>query len=187
MKKLLSLLLLILPITLAAQLSDTNPDTVCYQNTINSTYVTDLVAGYTYTWSVSAPGVITSGQGTETITVDWSTATPGLISGAVSVFATSAEGCVGPPIIMDVFVLQVVPTATPLTFCEDDPCAPLIGTPLGGTWTGSPYINGDQFCPTDPGTYQVTYTYNIPGCGPVAVNTTITVNPTPILNEITHD
>ena len=36
--------------------------------------------GYTYTWSISAEGTITSGQGTNVITVDWNTAGAGTLS-----------------------------------------------------------------------------------------------------------
>lgn len=185
MKKLIAFLLLFVPMTMLAQLSSANPDTVCYSSP-TATYVTDLVAGYTYTWTVAAPGVLTSGQGSNTITVDWSAGAPGLITNAVSVYATSAEGCVGPPIDVNVFIQQVIPTATPLTFCEGDPCTTLTGTPAGGVWSG-PYVTGDQFCPDVAGTYTLTYTYDVPGCGPVSVTTTMTVNPTPILNGITHD
>jgi len=84
-------------------------DTVCYRST-NSIYQVTNTPGNTYTWTIAAPGVITAGQGTNAITVNWGTANPGLISNAVSVFATSADGCPSPPVLLDVFVLNIVPT-----------------------------------------------------------------------------
>jgi large repetitive protein len=68
----------------------TGPDPVC--QTVNgntSTYSTPNVAGHTYNWVVSG-GTISTGQGTNTITVTW--VTPG--AGSVSVTETiTAGGC----------------------------------------------------------------------------------------------
>ena len=36
--------------------------------------------GYTYTWSISTEGTITSGQGTNMVTVDWNSAGTGILS-----------------------------------------------------------------------------------------------------------
>ncbi len=78
MKKLLFSLMIMLS-GIAFSQSTINPDTVCI-NTPGSTYsVPPLGAGFTYTWTISAPGVITAGQGTDNIVVDWSAAGPGLI------------------------------------------------------------------------------------------------------------
>jgi hypothetical protein len=87
MKKLILLMLMGLPMLAAAQ-STVTPDTVCYQ-TNGSTYSVTSDPGVTYNWSVAAPGVITSGQGTSSIGVNWSSANPGLIPNAVTVTVTN--------------------------------------------------------------------------------------------------
>jgi hypothetical protein len=159
-------------------------DTVCYHST-SATYQTINVPGNTYTWTVAAPGVITSGQGTNQITVNWGAANPGLISTAVTVFATNAAGCVSPPVLLDVFVLNIIPTIVPVTLCVNAPCVTLSGTPVGGTWSGVG-VSGNQFCPSVAGTSNVLYTYSLSGCTFTA-NTTVTINPLPTISPITHD
>jgi hypothetical protein len=161
-------------------------DTVCYRAN-NSTYQIVNTPGYTYTWNVASPGIITSGQGTNQITVNWGSANPGLIPNAVSVFPTSAEGCVGPPVLLDVFVLNIVPVVTPVTLCADANCVTLNATPVGGVWSGVG-VTGNQFCPNlvTPGTSTLTYTYTFAGCTFTATGTA-TVNPLPIISPIQHD
>lgn len=186
MKKLFIFLMLFAPIALLAQ-TTSSPDTVCYQ-TPGSIYSVPNTAGYTYTWTVAAPGVLTSGQGTNSINVDWSTANPGLISGAITVFATSADGCISAPVVLDVFVLEVLPSITLVgPFCSDAPCAPLAGTPAGGTWSGTGVV-GNTFCPSTAGagTFTITYTINEAGCT-FAITAPITVNPVPVLTPIQHN
>jgi hypothetical protein len=161
-------------------------DTVCYRST-TSTYQVTNTPGYTYTWTVAAPGIITSGQGTNQITVNWGSANPGLITNAVTVFPTSVAGCVGPTVLLDVFVLNIVPTVTPIVLCADAGCVPLIGSPVGGTWSG-PGVSGNQFCPNlvTPGTSTLTYTYSLAGCTFTGTGTA-TVNPLPSISPIQHD
>lgn len=185
MKKLFVTLLAILPLALFSQ-STLSPDTVCYQST-GSIYQVDNEPGNTYTWSVQAPGVILSGQGTNIINVDWSGANVGLIGTAVSVFPTNQYGCVGPTVIMDVFIYNETPTVTPMSFCLDEPCTNLIGTPLGGTWSG-PGVVGAQFCPSIAGVgdHVVTYTYTVGECVFTATGT-MTVYPVPTISPISHD
>jgi hypothetical protein len=184
MKKILLLLSFLLPITLFAQFTTINPDTVC----INSPFATYQVVNtpnYTYTWTVSSPGVLTSGQGTNEITVDWSSAPAGLITDGVSVFATTPAGCDGPPITMNVFILELNPVVTPLVFCEGDPCEDLVATPAGGIFTGPNIVNG-QYCPQTAGTETVTYTITEAGCTFTAT-ADMTVYPIPVLDNISHD
>jgi hypothetical protein len=64
MKKLIFLLIFMLPLLVMAQV-----DTVCYQST-SSVYQVPNVPGNTYTWNVVSPGVIVNGQGTNVITVN---------------------------------------------------------------------------------------------------------------------
>lgn len=190
MKKLLVFLVLTTVSFLGlSQTSTVNPDTVCYQSVSPSIYtVPSLGAGYTYTWTVAAPGNITSGQGTNTINVNWSTANPGLITNGVSVVATNDQGCQSAPVNLDVLIYQVIPTITSIgPFCQGAACVNLVGTPAGGTFTGTGVVNG-QFCPTTAGvgTFTLTYTVTSGGCT-FTTTTSVTVNPNPTLSPIQHN
>ena len=185
MKKILLLLSFLLPITLFAQFTTINPDTVCINNP-SATYQVPNTPNYTYVWSVAAPGVLTTGQGTNEITVDWSAAPAGgPIVDAISVYATTPAGCDGPPITMNVFILEILPIVLPLDFCEGDPCEDLVATPAGGVFTGSNIVNG-QYCPQTAGTETVTYTITEAGCTFTATSD-MTVYPIPVLDDIFHD
>ncbi len=64
MKKLLLFVGLLISSIATAQLTTTNPDTVCYQTTALSTYQVPSVGAGTYTWTVPACATLVSGQGT---------------------------------------------------------------------------------------------------------------------------
>jgi len=186
MKKLIFLFLLF-PLLASAQLTTINPDTVCYQ-TPGSTYQVPGTPGYTYNWVVTAPGVITSGIGTNAIGVNWSAAGPGLIVNAVTVTATNAAGCISTPITLNVFILQIIPTITAIgPFCAGSACVTLTGTPAGGVFSGTGVV-GNQFCSTTSGTgtFPITYTVTSNGCTFTAT-TNVTVNPIPVLSPIQHN
>jgi hypothetical protein len=188
MKKLIFFLLILIPTLGFSQLTTTNPDTVCYQTPGSIYQVPSLGAGYTYNWTVTAPGVITSGQGTNQIGVNWSAASPGLITNGISVTATGPGGCTSTPVNLNVFILNVVPTITAIgPFCQGAPCVTLAATPLGGTFSG-PGVSNGQFCPTSAGigTHTITYTYTSNGCTFTAT-TTVTVNTLPVLSPIQHN
>jgi hypothetical protein len=193
MKKLISILLFLLPIVATAQLTTTNPDTVCYQSTTLSTYTVPSIGSGTYTWTISSPGTITTGQGTNSINVDWSTASPGLITNGVSVTYTSPPpaNCPALPVNLDVLIFNAVPTITALgPFCESDPCVTLVGTPSGGTWSGLG-VSGNQFCPDNVAngtnaTSTVTYTVGTSGCT-FSTSVVIPVYGTPTLSPIQHN
>jgi len=187
MKKLLLSLSLLTSTFAFTQLTTINPDTVCYQ-TPGSIYEVTNTPGTTYTWTVAAPGTITSGQGTNQIGVDWSNAAPGLIPNGVSVVASNGTGCDSPPSTLDVFILLVNPTITALgPFCDTDACVPVTATPAGGVLTGTGVV-GNTFCPqtAGPGTFTLTYTFTQGGCT-FTTTTTVTVNPTPTLSPISHN
>lgn len=187
MKKLIFLLLLLAPAFAMAQMTTTNPDTVCYQTPGSIYAIQSLGVGYTYTWSATAPGVIVSGQGTPTIGVDWSAAAPGLIPNGISVLVTSPFGCTN-SVLLDVFILNVIPVITPIgPYCETDPCVNLTAVPSGGVFSGIGVI-GNQFCPgtAGAGTFTITYTYTINGCT-FSTTTLVTVNPIPVLTPISHN
>ena len=186
MKAFLLFLLLAIACSASAQ-SIVNPDTVCFGATA-ATYTQPPLPGYTFTWVVSAPGVITAGQNTNQIIVNWSSAGAGLIPGAVSVSAVNSAGCQTPPVNLDVFILQLIPSISALgPFCNGEPCAPLVANPTGGVFSGIGVV-GNQFCPTTSGqgTFNVGYSVTIGGC---TFNTSlpVTVNNTPTLPLISHD
>jgi hypothetical protein len=187
MKKLIILFLGILLSTIGFSQSTVNPDTVCYQ-TNGSFYSVPNTPGYTYTWTVVAPGVLIAGQGTNQITVDWSLAAPGLIPNAITVYATNQQGCQSPVTTLNVFIFNITPVITPIgPFCENAACVDLVGLPLGGTWGGQGIVN-NQFCPqnVDVGSPQISYIINQGGCSFVTTYN-VTVNPVPSISPIEHD
>lgn len=193
MKKILLILALMISSITFAQLTTFNPDTVCYQSTVLSTYTIPSVGSGTYTWTVTAPGVITAGQGTNNISVNWSTAAPGLITNGVTVTYSSPApaNCPAAPVNLNVLIYQVIPTITALgPFCESDPCVTLVGSPAGGTWSGLG-VSGNQFCPDNVanGTNAVstiTYTVGSAGCT-YSTSVVVPVYGTPTLSPIQHN
>ena len=189
MKKLLLVLFTMLTTISFAQLTTINPDTICQGQTGSIYQVPSLGAGFTYNWTISAPGTITAGAGTNQITVNWGALPVGLNNNAVSVIATNTTtGCQSTPVTLNVFVLNIQPTITQIgPFCQGSPCVNLVGTPTGGTWSGTGVV-GNQFCPTTSGvgTFNVTYTITQNGCT-FTSTTTITVSPLPVLSPIQHN
>ena len=186
MKKLLCLLL-VAPFVSFSQLTTVNPDTVCYQ-TPGSIYQVPNTPGYTYNWTVSAPGVLVSGQGTNGIEVDWSAAAAGTIVSGITVTATNADNCESAPVTLNIFIYQVIPTIDVIgPFCDGAPCVTLSGTPAGGTWSG-PGVVGNQFCPNDAGVgiHNVVYTVTVNGCT-FSTDVNVVVNPLPVLSPIQHN
>jgi hypothetical protein len=193
MKRILLILMTMISTISLSQLSTVNPDTVCYQSTTLSTYTVPSVGSGTYTWTVTAPGVITTGQGTNSISVNWSTAAPGLILNGVSVTYSSPPpaNCPATPVNLNVLIYQVIPTITAIgPFCESDPCVNLVGTPVGGTWSGTGVV-GNQFCPDNVtngtnATSTVTYTVTSAGCT-FTTSVVVPVYGTPTLSPIQHN
>lgn len=189
MKRLIFILLSLITTTMFGQLTNTNPDTVC-QNATGSIYqVPSLGVGFNYNWTVTSPGTITTGVGTNQITVNWGSLPIGLNTNAVTVIATNTvTGCQSTPVTLNVFVINVVPTITPIgPFCQGAGCVNLVASPPGGTWSGTGVI-GNQFCPTTSGngTFNLTYTVTQNGC--TFTNTTnVTVSPLPVLTPIQHN
>lgn len=185
MKKLLLVFGLLISSIATAQLTTTNPDTVCYQTTALSTYTVPSVGTGTYTWTIPACATLTSGQGTNSIQVDWSACPAGLINNAITVAYTSPSGCPATPVTLNVLIYQVVPVITPVgPFCANDPCVTLAATPAAGVWSGAD-VTGNQFCPGITNSL-ITYTYTQSGCT-FSATTGATVNPTPVLSPIQHN
>ena len=193
MKRILLVLMTMISTISLSQLTTTNPDTVCYQSTALSTYTVPSVGSGTYTWTVTTPGVITTGQGTNSISVNWSTASPGLITNGVSVTYSSPApaNCPATPVNLNVLIYQVIPTITALgPFCESDPCVNLVGAPIGGVWSGVGVV-GNQFCPDNitngtNATSTITYTIGSSGCT-FSTSVVIPVYGTPTLSPIQHN
>ena len=157
-----------------------NPDTVCV-NSVGEQYFVTNTAGSTYQWTITGGGgSLQTGQGTNSITVDWGVAS-GLFPNAVEVIETNASNCPGAPVLLDVFILELIGT-TIGPFCPGDPTTPLVGNPAGGTWSGTGVV-ANAFQPSTAGVGNYVLTYTMAGC-----NTTInvTVNNGPVTGPIQH-
>ena len=155
-------------------------DTVCFSSN-NETYSVINQPGVWYQWD--AIGIISSGQGTDNITVDWSSISAGFIPGAVMV-TPEANGCVGIPVSFDLMILNILPTIDPIgPFCSYDEFVTLNVTPPNGILSGVGVV-GSEFYPNSAiGTTQVDYVYTQSGCA-FDTNITVIVYPQPVLNEI---
>jgi gliding motility-associated-like protein len=155
-------------------------DTICYLSSYEM-YDVPAVAGYNYLWSSVSP--ITSGQGTNIITVDFSSFPGGFIPGGIQV-TPEANGCIGAPVTIDLFILNVVPTIDPIgPFCEYDEFVTLNVNPIGGILSGIGVV-GNEFYPSNAiGTNDINYEYTLSGCT-FDTTTTVTVYPQPTLDSI---
>ena len=156
-------------------------DTICFQSN-SEVYSVIEQPGVWYQWD--AVGGIISGQGTDSITVDWSVFPPGFIPGAVMV-TPEVNGCVGISVSFDLTILNILPTIDPVSsFCEYDDSTLLIGTPTGGTFSGTG-ITENYFYPNNAvGLNTIIYEYTLSGCM-FDDTTLITVYPTPTIDSIT--
>lgn len=184
MKKLLTILITLLPFLAFSQYTTTIVDTVCYQ-TSGSIYFVDstICPTCSYTWLQN--GVTLPGQNAY-INVDWSNAVPGSIPSGISVFATDPiTGCISPIVTVDILIYNVVVNINAVAdMCEND-CVPLTATPIGGVWSGTGVI-GNTFCPPGDGQFNITYTVTNDGCTFTDI-VTINVIPQPILGPINHN
>jgi len=96
----------------------TGPSTVCSSTTVN--FSVPAVTGVTNNWTVPSDAVITSGQGTDAITVQW-----GISAGFVSVNAQIAT-CTSTPNTLAVNV-ETIPTAGQAVSGPDTVCQGLGG------------------------------------------------------------
>ena len=177
MKKLITILLVLFGLTTYGQ-TTINPDTVCANATGEQYFVTNTSTS-TYQWTITGGGALQTGQGTNSITVDWG-GVSGLFPNAVEVIETNASNCPGAPVLLDVFVLDLSGNAIG-PFCPGDPTTPLVGTPAGGTWSGTGVVANSFQPSTGVGNYVLTY--SMAGC-----NTTINVvvNNGPVTGPIQH-
>ena len=157
-----------------------NPDTVCV-NAVGEQYFVTNTATSTYQWTITGGGgILQSGQGSNSITANWG-AVGGLYLNAVEVIETNMNNCLGAPILLDVYVLDL--SGNPIgPFCAGDPTTLLVGNPSGGAWSGTGVI-ANAFQPSSAGVGNYVLTYSLAGC-----NTTINVivNNGPVTGPIQH-
>ncbi len=177
MKKFLTTLFVLIGLTTYSQ-TTINPDTVCV-NSLGEQYFVTNTAGSSYQWTINGGGALQTGQGSNSITVDWG-GVSGLFPNAVEVVETNASNCPGIPVLLDVFILELIGN-TIGPFCPGDPTTPLVGNPVGGTWSGTGVV-ANAFQPS-VGVGNYVLTYSLGGC-----NTTINVvvNNGPVTGPIQH-
>ena len=178
MKKLLTALFVLIGLTTYSQ-TTINPDTVCVNSVAEQYFVTNTPTS-TYQWTVNGGGgILQTGQGTNSITVDWG-GVSGLYPNAIEVIESNAAGCPGTPVLLDVYILDL--SGNPIgPFCAGDPTTPLVGSPAGGTWSGTGVV-ANSFQPSiGVGNYVLTYT--MAGCS-TTIN--VVVNNGPVTGPIQH-
>jgi len=178
MKNLLTLLLVALSLTAISQ-TTINPDTVCASATAEQYFVTNTPTS-TYQWTVTGGGgILQTGQGTNSITVDWG-GLSGLYANAVEVIESNAAGCPGAPILLDVYILLLSGNNIG-PFCAGDPTTPLVGSPVGGVWSGTGVV-ANAFQPS-VGVGNYILSYSMAGC---TTTINVIVNNGPVTGPIQH-
>ena len=179
MKKLLTGLFILISLTSYAQTTIT-PDTVCLNATGQQYFVTNT-ASSTYQWTITGGGgALQTGQGTNAITASWG-AISGLYPNAVSVVETNASNCAWTPVFLNVFILSLSGTAIG-PFCVGNASVPLVGTPSGGTWSGTGVV-ANTFSSVTAGIGTHVLTYTMSGC---TTTINVIVNAGPITGPIQH-
>ncbi len=165
-----------------AQANTPTGDQELCQDSVSSTYITDVVANTTsYQWTINptAAGTI-SGTGTSA-SVDWDAA----FSGAVTITVTANNDC-GPGAVSNAISITIneLPTVTLPGFdaiCIDLPAFELTGgEPMGGTYSGVG-VSGGNFDPlvAGVGIHTITYAYTDGNSCENFATQTIEVNPLP--------
>lgn len=145
--------------------SITGKDTVC-AFTSGHAYTTSSKSGYNYKWTVSG-GTITSGSGTDSITVDWQ----GTDSGNVQLKTTNASGCdttVNKPIHID-------PKPAPAISGKDTVCeftSPHAYTTSGGSGHSYSWTVTGGTIQSGAGTDSITVQWSGSGSGTVQLKET---------------
>jgi hypothetical protein len=169
------------------------PDTVC-TGTSDNVYLTE--PGMTnYTWTVSAGGAITNGQGTDAITVIWN------ITGVqtVSVNYTDASGCTA--VAPSFYIVTVNPLPVPTISGPASSCIGMSGNTYttesgmagydwtvssGGIITGGTGTNTITVTWTMAGTQSVgvsyTDTYGCPALSPTVYEIMVSPLPVPVIS-----
>jgi len=109
----------------------TGNDPVCAYDVGSVYFVTPSIGNYT--WTVTG-GVISSGQGTDVISIDWDSAG----TGTITVIDTNASGCAGP---LQTFTVTINPLPVPsLIFGPDTVCENSISSYFIIPSAGSSYL-----------------------------------------------
>ena len=156
------------------------PTPVCENS--SATYSVSASSGTSFAWTV-AGGTISSGQGTNVITVNWGSAG----NGTVDVTSFNVNGCPAGPITLNVTIqaIPVINAGPNSTICIGSSVNLTSGGGGAYSWSPSTYLNNTTISnpvstPTVSTGYIVTVTSAI-GCSNTdTVN--ITVNPQPIVN-----
>ena len=177
----------------------TNPDHACLNSTENYWVVNTL--GSTYNWVLSGGGTITTGQGTDQISINWTATGPYILT--VTETFTSTTGCVGVPVTLNIIVdpLPVVALTGPSPVCVNS-TGNIYSTDAG--MTNYAWIVSAGGTVTAGGTATdntVTVTWNTAASQTVSVNYTnetnctaavatvlnVSVNPIPATSPIWHN
>ncbi len=129
---------------------------------------------YKYIWTPN------SGLNADTIANPIATPT---ITTKYTVLVTDANGCqASDTVVVSIRPKPVVDFTRDSTVCIDRGLVTLVGTPAGGTFTGTG-VTGNSFQPTvGAGTYTITYSYTDGfGCSN-SISKTITVDPLPVVD-----
>jgi len=134
-------------------------------------------AGGNYSWS---PGTALSCTNCSN-----STANP-TNSIVYTVTGTTTEGCSNTAIsTITVNALPLVNAGIDQTLCDQPIPVSLLGTPLGGTWSGSPNVTlGGVFTPNGPETSTLYYTYTISATGCINLDSMIMTVVPPVIPTI---
>lgn len=156
--------------------SSATPSTICSGDTAQLTVLPSGGNGtYTYAWT-SIPAGFTSNSASPKV---WPAATT-----QYNVAVTSGAQTVNTSVTVTVNLSPTVDfTGLNSSYCSNAAAANLVGSPIGGTFSGNGII-GSQFNPTTagPGTYQITYSYtNLSGCSNTKVKS-VQVIDAPIAN-----
>lgn len=139
-------------------------------------FTANAIAGATYNWT-GPNGFSSTLQNPQIINVTAANA------GTYTVYA-SLNGCQGASqtVTLTVNPAPIVNAGLDFAICRNAPATTLIGTPAGGTWSGTGITSAGVFNPTTVGTFTLTYTYtNANGCSGTD-NVVATVNPLPTVN-----
>ena len=167
----------------------TGPASICIGG--RSGYRIQPLAGSSIAWQINPAGLgsITSGQGTDTITVQWGSQA----SGTLEVAVTNAVGCTGMaalPIAIDSHLTPLVTPPGPLAFCPGDSMTLDAGAGYASyQWSlDGNAISGaskELFTASQSGNYTVFVT-NAGGCSGSSQEMAVTIYPPPVKPVITR-
>ncbi|MFN5841702.1 MAG: hypothetical protein ACK45G_00580, partial [Bacteroidota bacterium] len=89
-------------------------DTLCVSNPVGTYYVQGF-AGSTFNWNANGNGNIISGQGNDTVFISWNQI-PGTYN--LTVIETTSSGCIGIPVLLNIFITDVDSTFATQTTCN---------------------------------------------------------------------